>query len=316
MPMGVWPMSRFPDFLRTATLIAVLAPGLALGDDGSRPAGYWGFGEAATEEQIVGWDIDVRPDGLGLPPGSGSVEDGEMLYEEQCAECHGSFGEGEGRHPALAGGEGSLRDARPTKTVGSYWPHASTLWDYIHRAMPFREPQSLEDDEVYAIAAYVLYLNELVEDDFVLTQDNLASIEMPNAPNFIPEERPNTDNKRCMKKCRDPEAIELLSEAPLFRPEPATMKVASDLASSAGNGESVYQQACAVCHNGGVGGAPVVGDAFEWKGRLASGTETLYKHALEGFQGDKGVMPPKGGFTNLSDDEVRAAVDYMMEQSQ
>ncbi len=306
-------MSRFPDCKTLAVAALALLSVHAWAKDDGKPAGYWGFGEPATAEQIAGWDIDIRPDGLGLPPGSGSVEDGEMLYEEKCAECHGSFGEGEGRHPALAGGEGSLRDARPNKTVGSYWPYASTLWDYIHRAMPFRQPQSLTDDEVYAISAYVLYLNELVEDDFVLTRENLATIRMPNVESFIPEERPDTDNPRCMKNCRDPEAITIVSEAPLYQPEPATLLEES---ATAAIGEVTYVQSCAVCHKTGTGGAPVMGEAFYWKDRIAQGTETLYRHALEGFQGTEGVMPPKGGFMNLSDDEVRAAVDYMVEQSQ
>jgi len=148
-------------------------------------SGYFGYGQAATAEQIAGWDIDVRPDGKGLPPGSGSVEDGETLYEEKCAACHGSFGEGVGRYPSLSGGDGSLQDDRPHKTVGSYWKYTSTLWDYINRAMPFSQPESLEAQEVYAITAYVLYLNDLVEDDFVLTADNLAKIEMPNADGFF-----------------------------------------------------------------------------------------------------------------------------------
>lgn len=308
-------MSRFPDcrILAAAAFALVLVPSTPWARDETKPAGYWGFGEPATAEQIAGWDIDIRPDGTGLPPGSGSVEDGEPLYEEKCAECHGSFGEGEGRHPVLAGGRGSLRDARPTKTVGSYWPYASTLWDYIHRAMPFREPQSLTDDEVYAISAYVLYLNELVEDDFVLTRDNLASIEMPNVANFIPEERPNTQNQRCMKNCRDPEAIAIKSQAPLYRPEKATLVVQSE---PPAGGEATYTQSCAVCHKTGTGGAPVMGEAFDWRDRLDQGMETLYRHALEGFQGEDGVMPPKGGFLDLSDDEVKAAVDYMVEQSQ
>lgn len=306
-------MSRFPEYkiLVATLLVAALAPATLWAKGGNKSAEFWGFGEPATAEQIAGWDIDVRPDGTGLPPGSGSVEDGEMLYEEKCAECHGSFGEGEGRHPALAGGEGTLQDARPTKTVGSYWPYASTLWDYIHRAMPFREPQSLTDDEVYAISAYVLYLNELVEDDFVLTQENLASIEMPNVDSFIPEERPNTHNKRCMKNCRDPKAISIKSEAPLYRPETTEM-----VASHAAEGEPIYNQSCSICHKSGVGGAPISGEAFDWTDRITKGQDTLYKHALEGFQGDKGVMPPKGGFMNLSDDDVKAAVDYMLEQSQ
>ncbi len=137
------------------------------------PARY-SIGKTAEPEVIAGWDIDVRPDGQGLPDGSGSVEDGEELFEEKCSMCHGSFGEGEGQWPKLAGGEGSLTEARPTKTVGSFWPYASTLWDYINRAMPFPAPQSLKADEVYAITAYVLNMNEIVDDEFVLTKDNFS----------------------------------------------------------------------------------------------------------------------------------------------
>ncbi len=174
--------------------------------------GGYGIGTPATAEEIAGWDIDIRPDGKGLPPGSGSVEDGEMMYEEKCASCHGSFGEGVGRYPVLSGGEGTLTDERPEKTVGSYWPYASTLWDYIHRSMPFPQPQSLTDEEVYAITAYVLYLNDLVEDDFVLTADNLASIEMPNKDGFFFDDRPDTSNTGCMKNCKDPASVKITSE--------------------------------------------------------------------------------------------------------
>ena len=305
-------MSRFPRLIAGAVLTAVLAPVASAAGEESKPTGYWGFGEAASEAQIAGWDIDIRPDGNGLPPGSGSVEHGEMLYDEQCAECHGTFGEGEGRYPALAGGVDSLQDARPHRTVGSYWPYVSTLWDYVHRAMPFTAPQSLSDDEVYAIVAYVLYLNELVEDDFVATQDNLASVRLPNEPNFIAEQRPDVKAERCMESCRDPEAITIKSEAPLFRPQQVALAAPP---SAAGNGKSVYDGSCAVCHRSGVGGAPVMGEASDWAARIAAGQDTLYTNALEGFEGDKGVMPARGGFAQLSDEEVTAAVDYMVEQS-
>ncbi|MBT8092634.1 MAG: cytochrome c, partial [Gammaproteobacteria bacterium] len=162
-------------------------------------AGFYGFGETATKEMIAGWDIDVRPDGRGLPPGSGSVADGEVLYDAQCAACHGTFGEGAGRWPVLAGGVGSLSNARPEKTVGSFWPYASTLWDYVHRTMPYFEPQSLSDGDVYAIVAYVLYLNDLVADDFVLTRENLPEIEMPNRDGFSIDPRPDVRNVACME---------------------------------------------------------------------------------------------------------------------
>lgn len=304
-------MSRFPRPVVATVLAAMLLPAALLAKDESKPAGYWGFGEPATAEQIAGWDIDVRPDGTGLPPGSGSVEDGEWLYEEQCAECHGTFGEGEGRYPSLAGGEGSLRDERPHRTVGSYWPYVSTLWDYIYRAMPFTAPQSLSHEEVYAIVAYVLYLNELVEDDFVASQDNLASVRLPNEPNFVAEQRPDVKAKRCMKKCRDPETIEIKSEAPLFRPQPTALAPAPVAAA----GQSVYEASCAICHRSGIGGAPVVGEALDWAARVAAGQDRLYNNALLGFEGDTGFMPARGGFAQLSDEEVKVAVDYMVEQS-
>ncbi len=179
----------------------------------ARIAGYYGYGKDASPEEIAGWDIDIRPDGLGLPEGGASAKDGDMLYEQRCASCHGAFGEGVGRYPVLAGGEGTLTEARPEKTVGSFWPYASTLWDYIHRAMPFAAPQSLSDAEVYAITAYVLYLNDLVDYEFELTQDNLASIEMPNKDGFFLDDRPDTSNALCMHNCKDPDSIEIISES-------------------------------------------------------------------------------------------------------
>jgi len=175
-------------------------------------AGHYGYGKTASANEIAGWDIDIRPDGLGLPEGGATAEDGEMLYEDLCASCHGSFGEGVGRYPVLAGGEGTLSQARPEKTVGSFWPYASTLWDYIHRAMPYAAPESLSDEEVYAITAYVLYLNDLIDYEFELTKDNLASIDMPNKDGFFLDDRPDAINEQCMSNCKDPSTIEITSE--------------------------------------------------------------------------------------------------------
>ena len=123
-----------------------------------------GIGREATPEEIAGWDIDIRPDGQGLPPGKGTVKQGEPLYVERCAACHGEFGESAGRWPILAGGAGTLASHDPVKSVGSYWPYASTLLDYIRRSMPFGAAQSLTNDELYAITAYVLYLNDVIKD--------------------------------------------------------------------------------------------------------------------------------------------------------
>jgi len=169
----------------------------------AEPAGHYGYGKPATENQIAGWDIDVRPDGMGLPEGSGSVDEGMSVFEAQCTSCHGAFGEGMGRFPKLAGGDGSLAQDRPEKTVGSFWPYASTLWDYIHRAMPFFAPQSLTDDEVYALTAYVLNLNYIVDSDFIANKETLPQVNMPNKDGFTWEDpRPLVSNERCMQDCR------------------------------------------------------------------------------------------------------------------
>ena len=275
----------------------------------SAEVGGYGIGSPATASEIAGWDIDIRPDGKGLPAGSGSVEDGEMMYEEKCASCHGSFGEGVGRYPVLSGGEGTLTEERPDKTVGSFWPYASTLWDYIHRAMPFVQPQSMTDEEVYAITAYVLYLNDLVEDDFVLTADNLASIEMPNKDGFFFDDRPDTSNTACMKNCKDPASVKITSE-----PSIATLQEEESVAVVevvAEGGEKVYQQACLMCHGAGVAGSPMTGDAAAWSDRIAQGRDKMVSNSINGI----GVMPPKGGQTQLSDEEVASAVDYLIEQA-
>ncbi len=284
----------------------------------------YNLGSDVSAQMVAGWDIDVRPDGLGLPAGEGSVEDGEQLYEEKCATCHGVFGEGAGRWPKLAGGEGTLTDARPDKTVGSYWPYASTLFDYIRRAMPFTAPQSLSNTEAYAITAYVLYLNDLVEDDFVLNQSNLASVQMPNKDGFITDDRPDTSNTRCMENCLDASTLVIQTVIPGITPtdgvngedNPASAAPAvASVGAEDSAGEKTYQQACQVCHGSGIAGAPAVGDREAWLARLAKGTDLLYQHAVEGFEGESGLMPAKGGHTQLSDQQVKQAVDYMIKHS-
>ncbi len=179
--------------------------------EASVPAhGVLHLGRPALEEEVAAWDIDIRPDGEGLPPGSGSVETGTAIYDAQCASCHGVFGEGEGRWPVLAGGQDSLTDERPEKTIGSYWPYLSTVYDYVRRAMPYGNAGSLSDDDVYALTAYLLYLNDLVDDDFELDSESFAEIEMPNAGNFIADTRPEerfyglaTETEPCMSDCAD-----------------------------------------------------------------------------------------------------------------
>jgi cytochrome c len=167
-----------------------------------------GLGRLATPEEIHAWDIDVRPDGLGLPKGSGTVMQGEKIYDANCAACHGDFGEAVGRWPVLAGGQDTLRDDRPVKTIGSYWPYLSTVYDYIRRAMPFGNARSLSDDDVYALTAYVLYLNDIVTDEnFELSDANFATIHLPNEANFIDDDRAQEPEYAergdpCMTDCR------------------------------------------------------------------------------------------------------------------
>jgi S-disulfanyl-L-cysteine oxidoreductase SoxD len=144
-----------------------------------------GIGRPATPQEIAGEDIDVRADGAGLPPGQGSVEQGEALFAEACAACHGERGE-KAVIPALqlTGGRGTLASPAAIQTVGSYWPYATTLFDYIRRAMPFQAPQSLTPDQVYAVTAYVLHLNGVVPAGTVLDAGTLPGVQMPNRDGF------------------------------------------------------------------------------------------------------------------------------------
>ena len=167
-----------------------------------------GLGRAALPEEIAAWDVDIRPNGAGLPAGSGDALYGEEVFADKCASCHGDFAEGVDNWPVLAGGFGTLGDKDPVKTVGSYWPYLSTVWDYVNRSMPFGEAQSLSADEVYAIVAYMLYSNDLVDEDFVLSDTNVADFEMHNARGFVVDDRPQTEyllwrSEPCMQDCKD-----------------------------------------------------------------------------------------------------------------
>ena len=175
------------------------------------------LGRPALPQEIAAWDIDVRPDGMGLPAGKGSVKQGEEIYLERCAACHGEFGEGAGRWPVLAGGRGSLKSDNPEKTIGSFWPNLSTAWDYIYRAMPFGNGQSLTADETYAVVAYLLNLNDLVKDDFELSKENFASVKLPNVENFFDDDRETSEKafwkkNPCMTNC-SPEPAKVTGRA-------------------------------------------------------------------------------------------------------
>jgi len=174
--------------------------------------GVFHLGRPALDAEVAAWDIDVRPDGKGLPEGKGTALLGVDIYDSQCAACHGDFGEGTGRWPVLAGGIDSLTEERPEKTVGSYWPYLSTVYDYIRRAMPFGNARSLSDDDVYSVTAYLMYLNDLVDEDFELSSDNFSDIRLPNEHNFKLDDRAlESHYKRsvgpCMSDCIKGDAV-------------------------------------------------------------------------------------------------------------
>ena len=144
------------------------------------------LGQAATPADLAAWDISIAPDGAGLPPGKGTSAQGEAVYVSNCSGCHGEKGAGK-PNDVLVGGAGSLAAGqRPVKTVGSYWPYATTLFDYIRRAMPYNAPKSLSNDEVYAVSAYILALNGVIGADDVIDAQSLPKVKMPNRDGFIP----------------------------------------------------------------------------------------------------------------------------------
>jgi mono/diheme cytochrome c family protein len=162
--------------------------------------GPYGIGRPATPAEIAGWNIDIDREGHNLPPGSGSVSHGHEVFDQQCAACHGTTGEG-GVGDRLVGGQGTLATPKPVRTVGSYWPYAPTLFDYIRRAMPQNAPQSLSNDDVYAVSAYVLNLNGLLPADATLDAKSLSAIKMPNRSMFLGDPRPDVKNPECMRNC-------------------------------------------------------------------------------------------------------------------
>ena len=190
------------------TEMAAATPAVMAKDAPVPDHGVFHLGREALSEEVAAWDIDIRPDGMGLPVGKGTVAQGEPIYGENCAVCHGDFGEGTGRWPVLAGGHDTLTEERPEKTIGSYWPYLSTVYDYVRRAMPFGNARSLSDDDVYALTAYLLYLNDVVTDeDFELSNENFSDIHLPNEENFFMDDRASEPHyaekaEPCMKECK------------------------------------------------------------------------------------------------------------------
>jgi cytochrome c len=142
-----------------------------------------GLGVPATPEQVAGWDVSIAPDGAGLPPGSGTAAAGKTVYDAKCAACHGAGGAGQ-PNDALVGGQGTLQSAAPLRTIGSYWPYATTVFDYVRRAMPYVTPHSLTADETYALTAYLLAQNGVIRETDVMDATTLPKVVMPNRSNF------------------------------------------------------------------------------------------------------------------------------------
>jgi len=278
-------------------------------------------GRVATKDEIAAWNIDVMPDGTGLPEGKGSVEDGDAIYEEKCASCHFDFGTGGAGYPALQKGnayEGqkSLTNQRhspdddgPVRVFGTYWPKASTLWWYIKTGMPHPAPMTLTDDEVYALVAYIISINELkidgeeLDDEYVLDREKFLKLVMPNEDGFEPKiDGPkgveNTrayfnnfknygNGTRCMKNCFDgkPELARISGngisdyEPPLSikRTLPPKKEGEAEVP-----GKKAYEASCAVCHATDAMGAPDVGNKKAWAAVLEKGIDKVYHNAING----------------------------------
>ncbi len=305
-------------------------------------------GKIATANEQKAWDIDVMPDGTGLPEGSGSVEDGDEIYEEKCQSCHGDFGAGSGLYPKLTAGNAYQAqktlmhqrtnpiDDGPQRVFGSNWPYASTLWWYIKTGMPHQAPMSLTTDEVYALSAYILYINEmkidgeLVDDEYVLDREKFLKIVMPNVDGFEPKiNGPQGQDKareyynnplnygngvRCMKDCfeGEPEVSRIVSAISDFTPalnSEKTIPVATN--ATVAPGQDTYNASCAVCHATDAMGAPAVGDKAAWTAALEKGIDKVYHNATNGIN----AMPPKGGATDLTEAQMKEVVDYMINAS-
>jgi cytochrome c len=307
------------------------------------------YGRTPTANEIKAWDIDVMPDGTGLPEGKGTVEDGDELYEEKCASCHFDFGSGGAGYPALQKGnayEGqkSLTNQRvdgnddgPVRVFGTYWPYASTLWWYIKTGMPHPAPMTLSDDEVYALVAYIISINELkidgeeLDDEYELTREKLVKLVMPNKDGFEPniDGPKGLDNARayfndfknygngtrCMKNCFDgePKLARIAGSGISDYEPPISSKKdlpAPKEGAAEAPGQKTYEASCAVCHATDAMGAPAVGDKEAWAKVLEKGIDKVYANAVDGING----MPPKGG-TSLDDAKLKEVVDYMIGKS-
>src|SRR2546428_10393389 len=188
---------------RHSALVLVLASAIPL----AAQSPSFGVGRPPTPEEIGDRGAAMAPDGGGLPEGSGTVAAGREVFAAECSRCHGPKAEGD-VGPVLVGGQGTLRTARPLKTVGSFWPYATTLWDYINRAMPFDKPGLLKPPQVYAVVAYILNINGIIGEGDVMDAKTLPKVRMPNRDGFVPDPRPDVG-----EKARKPNCIRSLTSA-------------------------------------------------------------------------------------------------------
>lgn len=170
-------------WMPSALLLVVAAAALA-------QSPKYGVGRPPTADELRGLATAVAPDGAGLPEGSGTPAEGREVFATNCARCHGEKAEG-GVGPVLVGGQGTLATAKPLKTVGSFWPYATTVWDYVNRAMPFDHPGTLKPAQVYAVVAYILNINGVIGNDQVMDAKSLPKVKMPNRDGFVPDPRPD-----------------------------------------------------------------------------------------------------------------------------
>ncbi len=332
------------------------------------------IGRVATKNEITAWDVDVRPDGKGLPKfdmkegkpvldengkpkiAQGSAEWGGELYEEKCAMCHGDFGIGGKGYPALSGGSRDTLSIQrlnpadenpnpdnPIKTIGTYWPYASTLFWYIKDSMPFPNPKTLSNSETYALTAFLLSANELeyegeeIDDEFVLNREKMLKIKLPNQDAFYPvvdtknpkdgvknvtkflaDPKNYGKGERCMKDCIKGDVKDLVMRIKVDLSDGIQQKVSTKKslpkAKKSNNvhpGKADYEAKCSACHANEAIGAPVVGNKEAWAEVTKKGIDAVYKNALNG----KNAMPPKGGHMDTPDDKIKQIVDYMIEAS-
>jgi cytochrome c len=322
---GQWIKRKSP----SALVFLLVASTLVLANIACAQQPRYGIGKPATPLEIAGWDIDVRPDGQGLPKGRGSVQEGQAVYDAKCASCHGTFGESND-YIQIAGGVGTLKSDQPVRTVGSKLNYATTLWDYINRAMPFTAPKTLTPDEVYALTAYVLNLNDILPADAVLDQESLPRVRMPNRDGFTTahgfmrkDGKPDVRNPACMRDCA--QQAEVRSQLPEHARDShgdvavqsravamvSDQKGRADLPASAAS-QLATKNGCTACH---AVEQPLVGPGFRqiatrYKGQ-AQAEQVLVAKLKAGGSGNWGqvAMPAQ---THVPESDLRRLVQWVL----